>query len=91
MNERKKRIFLRTAIDQGQTNRLKNELKYKELDNSKNEIIKTFTSHELEKMLLQSNQNNQLEVVGLLVNSNDGVSGGGLLTKIEKENRKNTR
>ena len=42
-------------------------------------------------MLLQSNQNNQLDVVGILVNAGEGLTGGGLLTRLEKENRKSMK
>ena len=30
-------------------------------------------------------------MVGILVNNSDGLNGGGLLTKIERENRKSVR
>ena len=52
-----------------------------------NQIV-DFENNRFHTFRQSCNQNNQLEVVGILVNNNEGLNGGGLLTRIEKENRK---
>ena len=66
------------------------ERQFFNLERQKDDIIKDFSSNDLEQMLIQSNKNNQIEVVSILLYGvNTALNGinfnSGILTKIEKE------
>jgi hypothetical protein len=52
------------------------EEEFIEIETQKAGIIKEFSSNELEKMLIQSNLNNQIEVVSILLCGHNTLSNG---------------
>ena len=89
MQERKKRLFTKKQTSDGIPQAV-SERQFFTLERQKDDIIKDFSSNDLEQMLIQSNKNNQIEVVSILLYGvNTALNGvnfsSGILTKIEKE------
>lgn len=90
MMERKRRLYFKKQKKEGVQKLETIERHFEQQETSKEEIISEFSSQELEQMLIQSNKNNPIEVVSILLCATNSVTGvtqynHGVLTKLEKE------
>lgn len=83
MKERKHRIHLKKNSDS--FNLAVVEKQFQQLEAQKTNIISDFSSEDLEQMLYQSNKNNQIEVVEILIQGSNSSYVNGLLSKLEKD------
>lgn len=70
MGERKRRLFMKkhhVEVRKGEQPNEMLERQFRSQEQQKSDIVKDFSSSELELMLVQSNKNNPIEVVTILL------------------------